>query len=594
MVAAQVLPIRRKFSEKVWKPPPLSAARTVFLFGPFRLDLEEGVLRRSGRPVHLFPKAVELLGQLVAAGGNVVRKERLMEAVWRGTFVEEGTLSKNISFLRKALGSRPYIETVSRRGYRFAGPVQEEAPSFRTASQPTIASVAMLPFHSADPSLDYLGEGLTDSLIARLSRLSDLKVMASSTVFRFKGSGVDPRRIARELKVDAVLCGRLGRHRRKLELAVELCHKSGARLWGRKYLRSRSELPAWDSDLAQDVAAALDRTWTPTREAASSRRGASGKAYDLYLKGLHQYNKRTPTEILKSTECFRRALDADPLLALAHVGLGMAYSSLSWVWVGTLSPADVRPVMEAATSRALELDSTLPEAHVLQGSFLFWHHWKWREAEKALLKALALNAQCVLARQVYGFLLTVLGRVPEAEAQLTAALELDPLSIAIHINLAWLWYVAGRYDKAMEKCRETLELEPDFGGAYLIMALCLERQGRYSEALELMDQAYERMRENTMLAGARSFLLGRMGLREEASACLAELERLSKSRYVSAFDLAFGYSGLGDSSRVLAWLLKARKERCFGLLLLKGLPLAEVVGSDPRFAEIIRSVGFPV
>jgi len=592
MAPVEVLPDRGKFPEKNRKSVAPSATSTVFVFGPFRLDPAEGVLRRSGKPIHLFPKAVELLTALVAARGSVVRKEQLLERVWPGTYVQDGTLSKNISFLRKALGNRRYIETVSRRGYRFVGTLHE-VPAEGQPSQPAVSSLAMLPFHSSDEKLDYIGEGLTDSLIGLLSRLSDLKVMASSTVFQFKGSGVDPRQVARELRVDAVLCGRLNRHGRWLELAVELCDKKGTRLWGQTYRRARSELPAWDRELARDVAAALERRWTPApaHATSSSPKDATAKAYNLYLKGLHEYNKRTPSAILKSGEYFRRALEADPHLALAHVGVGMAYSTLSWVWVGTIAPAQVRHTMETATSKALELDPALPEAHVMHGSFLFWHEWKWRDAERALLRAVALNPQCVMARQVYGFLLTALGRLDEAEEQLSAALELDPLSNAININLAWLWYVGGRYDEAIEMCQETLELEPGFGGAHLVLGLCRERKKQYAQALADLDRAREQIGENSTVSAVRAFVLGKLKRRAEAAAALRELEDLSRSRYVSAFIIALGYCGLGDAEKIFAWLEKARDERSFGLLLINNLPIAESMRSPSLFHEIVRSMG---
>jgi len=263
MAPSQVLSVPGKFSEKNRKAGAGPVSHSLFVFGPFRLDPQEGVLRRSGKPVPLFPKAVELLAALLAARGGVVRKEQLLESVWPGTFVQDGTLSKNISFLRKALGSRRYIETSSRRGYRFAGPFRE-LPGQEARPPLAVNSVAMLPFRSADEKLDYIGEGLTDSLIALLSRLSDLKVMASSTVFQFRGNDVDPRQVAQELGVDAVLCGRLTGRARHLELSVELCDKKGTRLWGQTYQRSRAELPAWDHELARDIASALERSWTPT------------------------------------------------------------------------------------------------------------------------------------------------------------------------------------------------------------------------------------------------------------------------------------------------------------------------------------------
>jgi adenylate cyclase len=590
MAPSQVLSVPGKFSEKNRKAGAVPVSHSIFVFGPFRLDPQEGVLRRSGKPVPLFPKAVELLAALLAARGSVVRKEQLLESVWPGTFVQDGTLSKNISFLRKALGSRRYIETSSRRGYRFAGPFQE-LPGQEARPPLAVNSVAMLPFRSADEKLDYIGEGLTDSLIALLSRLSDLKVMASSTVFQFRGNNVDPRQVAQELGVDAVLCGRLTGRARRLELSVELCDKKGTRLWGQTYQRSRAELPAWDHELARDIASALERSWTPTAAATSSPKDAISKAYHLYLKGLHEYNKRTPAAILKSGEFFQRALEADPHLALAHVGVGMAYSTLSWVWVGTLAPADVRPAMETATSKALELDPALPEAYVMRGSYLFWHEWKWRAAEQALLRAVGLNPQCVMARQVYGFLLTALGRLEEAEEQLVAALELDPLSNAININLAWLWYVAGRYDKAIEMCEETVELEPGFGGAHLVLGLCHERKKQYAHALADLDRARQQVGENSTVIAVRAFILGKLGRRAEAVAALKELEIASKSRYVSAFIIGLGYCGIPDTTKALAWLEKALDERSFGLLLIHNLPIAEAVGTQPQFRKLLRGMG---
>jgi DNA-binding winged helix-turn-helix (wHTH) protein/tetratricopeptide (TPR) repeat protein len=576
-----VLTVPRSFSESFSKS---------FVFGPFRLDMGEGVLRRSGKPVDLVPKAVELLAVLVAARGGVVRKETLLETVWTGTFVEENTLSKYVSFLRKAFGSRHWIETVSRRGYRFTAPVTEISAR-ASPSDAEVRSVALIPFDSPDAKLAYIGEGLTERLISRLSRLRGLKVMGSTTVFRYRKRPADPRRIARELQVEAVLCGRLTRQGRTLALQAELCDGSGTRLWGERYERSPAEVAGWDADLARDLAAALAPAGAAADGGTSPPPDVPTEAYHLYLKGQYNYNKRTQAAMFKAAEYFRRALSLDPRFALAHVGLGSAYSALSWVWVGTMSPAEVRPVIEAAAARALELDPTVPEAHVLHGNLLVWHEWKWREAETAFRRALELNPQCVLARQIFGFFLSVVGRLEEAEALLSSALELDPLSSVIGMNRAWVSYVGGRYDEAVRRCEETLELEPGFGPIHVVLALSHERKGAFKEAIAELDRALGHLGTNTTISCIRAHMLGKLGRREEARIALEEIEKLAKVRYVSSVDLAIGYAGLGDGERVFSWLRAACDERSFGLVLLKCLPFFDAVRSERRFAELSRRVG---
>ncbi|PYS66804.1 MAG: hypothetical protein DMF69_25010, partial [Acidobacteria bacterium] len=357
----------------------MESAGPLYHFGPFCLNAEERVLLREGRVVPLPAKALSTLLVLVRNKEHIVEKDVLMEQVWPNEFVEEGNLAQNIFMLRKALGESvegpKYIETVPRRGYRFSH--SETRSDYNTevplALAPTESNgrvrsnshlIAVLPFVNANdnPDLEWLIDGLTESIINTLSRRRELRVIARNSVFHYKGKNVDARQIGRELGVDSVLVGTLNRMAEALTISTELIDvRNGWQLFGRTYRRKFSEMLETQYEIATEISAAIQADFSGVEESrAFPHHTVNPEAFRVYLKGRYYWNKYTDEGLQKALECFREAIDIDPLYALAYAGLGDAYFRMS---NQCLSPRQTLPKAKAAVLRALEIDSELPQAH---------------------------------------------------------------------------------------------------------------------------------------------------------------------------------------------------------------------------------------
>ncbi|HTD51587.1 MAG TPA: winged helix-turn-helix domain-containing protein [Thermoanaerobaculia bacterium] len=566
------------------------APRRVFEFGPFRLDMDERLLRRQDQPVQLTPKAVELLGVLVSAGGRVVAKEALFGAVWPGVFIEENTLSKHISMLRKALG-RGYIETISRRGYRLAAPIRASAAPVASVESSRPSAVAVLPLRNVrgDPELDYLCDGLTEQVIDCLCEIPDLRVMARSTVFRYKGADADPRRLKRELSVDAVVFGRLRENDGMLELSAELCDASdGSRIWATQLRRETTGVHEMSAILAAGIAQALRKN-SPAKETPGA--SADSAAYHHYLKGLYHFNKRTPSGVSKAIEEFRRAAAADPELALAYVGLARCYGLLPRPLVGLLSPAEARPAIETATEKALQLDPTLSEAYVERACFKARYDWDWDSAEAEFRQALALNPRSVLAHQVYSSYCTSRGRFSQGQSELDLAFRSDPLSVMLRADQAFLFFFQKRYDEAIAQCLDTLDMDPDSAELHVALGLAYQEKGDPQSALRVLERAIALSPDVTIASALQAYNLGRLGETSKARSVADGLITLSAKRYVSAFDIALARIGAGDEVGFFSWMRRACEERSYALVLLPVFPFVDRFRRDPRFRKMFGGTG---
>jgi TolB-like protein len=343
-------------------------------FGPFLIDEGERVLRRHGQLVPLTPKVFDILLVLVQNSGRVLTKNEMMNLVWPDTTVEESNLARNVSTLRKALGNGPdeheYIETIPWRGYRFIAKVRQSSDE-----RAAIDSLAVLPFlnESADPTTDYLADGITESLINQLSRVASLKVMSRNSVLRYKTAEAkesfpDSRTIGRELGVRAVLTGRIREVDGILIVSVELIDAANnTHLWGSQYNREHSDILALQNSLSQQIAEVLRVRLTSSEKLELVKRQTeSSEAYHLYLKGRFYWNKLTADGVGKGIELFKEAIQKDPNYALAYTGLLDGYTYLN-------NPVEARK----AAVKALELDPTLGEAHASLGFFSFLYDWDW-------------------------------------------------------------------------------------------------------------------------------------------------------------------------------------------------------------------------
>jgi TolB-like protein/Tfp pilus assembly protein PilF len=458
-----------------------------------------------------------------------------------------------------------------------------------------IDSVAVLPFVNAStaPDTEYLSDGITETLIRQLSQIPRLKVMARSTVFRYKGRNIDPQKVGRDLNVRAVLTGRVSQRGETLTISMELMDvRDGSELWGEQYNRKLADILAVQEDIAREITDKLRLRLEGEEEKRLTKHFTENtEAYQLYLKGRYYWNKRTPDGIQKAIEYFQEAIEKDPSYALAYAGLADCYH----VPANPLPPRERMPLAKAAAMRALQLDDTLVEAHAALARVLFQYDWDWSAAEKEFKRAIELNPRYAPAHQWYGSYLSATGRLREADAEEKRAQELEPLSLITNFEVALAFYFSRNYGQAIDQFQKTLELDPNFPPPHTYLPAAYEQKGMFEEAITGLQRAI------TVTKGADKILamasLGHVyavsGRKTEARKILAELQRLSEHSYVPAHDVALVYAGLGERDKAFAWLDKAYEEHSFNLSNLKVEPRFDPLRSDPRFADLLRRIGLP-
>lgn len=567
-------------------------------FDGFTVDLGSRVLLRGDRQVALTPKAFDTLAVLLERPGEVLPKEQLLERVWPDTFVEEGILTQNIYTLRKALqeagGKRDYIETIPRRGYRFAGPIAERELAAEPARQGTsVGSIAVLPFEplTGNPDDAYLGLGLADALITRLSNLRRLTVRPTSAVRRYLGAARDPAVVARALQVDTVLDGTLQRSGDNLRITVQLvAAREAAPLWATKFDARTTDLFALEDSISQELAEELQlRLSRQERDRLSRSPTPDPEAYHAYLRGRYFWNRRTLEGLEKAIESFRQAIARDPDFALAHAGLADCYVLLPLY--GAFAPREVFPEAIAAAERALSLDDSLAEAHTSLAYARFLYERRWEAAERGFGRAIDLNPGYPTAHQWYAFLLSALGRHEEAIFQARQARELDPLSLVINADFGMVLYFARQYAAAVEQFRRTLELDSSFAYAHFGLGHAWQQQDRLTEAVEEQRRAVDLAPGSPALKAALGQALAQAGRPEEARRLLAELEERSAREYVESSDFAFLWTALGEPDRALDRLEQACEERSRFVAFLATWPIYDPLRAHPRWPELLKKAG---
>lgn len=615
----------------------------LYEFGSFRLDPGERLLLRAGEPVPLTPKAFDLLLVLVEDAGHLLEKEALMKAVWPDSFVEENNLADNISRLRKALNDgengQRFIETVPKRGYRFVADVKEtngatsastvtpDSPEFPTApsvtipsqsvlrkylwvviafgvviatflgiagynrfkSAPRAESLAVIPF-SSEPETEYLSDGISESLINNLSRLSNLHVTARATAFSYKGTERNPQQIGKELNVSNVLTGKVTLRNDSLTVQVELVDaETGTQLWGERYQRKLADIFAVEEEIGRQIAEKLRLRLSGEEQFQLTKRYTDNpEVYQLYFQGLYLFNKRTEESIYKAIEYFQQAIAKDPQFALAYPSLANCYVILS----AKEGPAKLLPEAKAAALKALELDNNLAEAHAALAQIRWVYDLDQAAAESELQQALKLKPNSAVAHYQYARVLADTGRFDEAHAHIKQAIELDPFSIQYRKSVAYILFLARQYDEAIAEYKKLIVIAPEFPQSQRELGLAYEQKGLYQDAFNQLQRTYD-MRENygkMMLRADIGHLYAVWGKRAEAHEVLTELTKKSEQAYVSAYDIAVIYSGLGDRDQAFSWLDKAFEQHSFWLTWLKLDPRLDPLRSDPRFSHLIQRV----
>ena len=449
-----------------------------------------------------------------------------------------------------------------------------------------IDSLAVLPFENPrdNADIDYLGDGIAETLINRLSPLPQLQVKARSTTFRYRDSDEDPQTVGRELGVGAVLTGRVVERDGNLNVQAELVDvDSGAQLWGEQYDRSLADIITVQNDIAQQITRALQLELTGEE---TERLGASettnSEAYQAYWQGRYEWNRRTNEAFERAIELFERAKSEDPDFALAHVGLADAYLLLGAQFYGRdeeYPPSVAMAKARTAARDALAIDPSLAEAYVTLAYISFLHDWNWQDAEADFLKAIELSPDYAVAHQWYSELLMVLRRHDEAIAEARRALELEPESPILNRELGYRLYQAGRSAAAVEQFERTLELSPDFPLAGGMLADAYWEDGRRDEAL-----AQARRHDPTR---ERLFELLSEGREEEAAAWLGTLPPDSETPGA----LAGYYARAGAADASLRLLEESFRTRVPNLPLTLGRPELQALNDDPRLVELRRSMG---
>jgi serine/threonine protein kinase/Tfp pilus assembly protein PilF len=460
---------------------------------------------------------------------------------------------------------------------------------------PTIDSVAVLPFvnSSGDPDSEYLSDGITESLIDRLSQIPNLRVTARSTVFRYKGKEMDPQKIGQDLRVRAVLSGRLLQRDGTLVVRTELMNvEDGSQLWGNQYNRKTADVFALQDELSTEISDKLRLRLTNEDKQRLTRHSTDNPdAYQFYLKGRYYWNQRNPDALLKSIDNYNRAVGLDPGYAVAYAGLADTYNMISFF---NMAPArEAMPKAKAAAERALEIDGNLAQAHISLAYAAFTYDWDWPAATRHFDRAIALNREAVLNHAYYPFYLTVAGRFDEAVSVARRALDRDPVSASLSHTLAVQLSLARHSDEAIAECLRTIELDPNYAIAYEVLGGLYASKGMYPEALSAMDKAVGLNRGSVLALAILGYVRARAGQRDEARRILEQLAAASKERYTPAAAFAVVHVGLGENDQALSWLNKAYEERFIRLAYLRREAIWDPLRHDPRFEDLLRRVGLP-
>jgi serine/threonine protein kinase/Flp pilus assembly protein TadD len=464
----------------------------------------------------------------------------------------------------------------------------------RESSSKQINSVAVLPFvnESGNADVEYLSDGMTETLIKSLSNLSSLDVKPRSSVFRYKGKDTDLQTIGKELKVQAILNGRVAQRGDELTLSLELVDvQKNSVIWTEQYQRKQSDLVSLQSEIAKDVSTNLKAKLSGAEETKVTRTAtADPEAYQAYLKGRYYWNRRTAENLKKAIEQFKSATDRDPNYALAFVGLADCYAVLS-EYAGT-STSETLPQSKAYAERALAIDGHLAEPHATLGS-IYDDSWQWGEAEKEYKTAIELNPNYPTAYHWYSILLKNVGRNDEAAAMIKRAQQLDPLSSVIGVNVSRMYQLQNNHDASIENSLKIIELDPNFGPAYEYLAFSYLKSGRNAEAIAAAEKGAELTNRAGINLGDMGYVYAATGKRSEALAIIKELEAKYARKEAIGQYIAAVYVGLGDKNKAFEWLEKDFQARNGKLTEIRWQIQFEPLRDDPRFKDLIKRIGLP-
>jgi TolB-like protein/Flp pilus assembly protein TadD len=457
-----------------------------------------------------------------------------------------------------------------------------------------IQSIAVLPLAnlSGDAAQDYFADGMTDALITDLSKIQALKVISRTSTLRYRGTSKPIPDIARELNVDGIVEGSVLRSGERVRITAQLIEAATDRhLWADNYERDVRDVLALQRDVARAIAGEIRARLTePEQRQLASARPVNPQAHEAYLRGRAEANKFTEPALRRAITFYEQAISADAGYALAHAGLADAYATLGGV-LGFVSPTEYFPKARAAAEKALDLDSTVAEAHAVLATVRMKFDWDWNGAAQEFQRVFDLNPSLAEAHQEHGTYLEALHRFDEAVAARKRARELDPLSAQRTADVGYPLYYAGRYDEAIGYYRTALEMDREFFWGHAWIGQARIEQRMYAEAIDEIQKALQISAGNARLLATLGYAYAVAGDRPKARQVMAELQARSTSAYVSPYFLAVISAGLGDKKPALDYLEKAEQERQPYLILMDVEPVFSRVRDDPRFETLLQRVG---
>ena len=628
-------------------------------FGVFEMDFRTGELRKHGMQVRLQKQPFQVLVMLLEHAGEVVTREELQKNLWPAdTFVDfDHGLNKTINKIREALGdsaeSPRFVETVSRRGYRFLAEVKDvdagtvpiatpeteglsgaqESDVAKATSQPVtlkrlaptltwrrfgvvlagglvilaawafylrnrpssslIRSLAVLPLESlsGDASQDYFADGMTDELITDLGQISALRVISRTSVMSYKRVRKPLPEIARELNVDGVVEGTVLRSGNQVRITAQLIKAADDKhLWSQSYEGDFRDALALQNQVARSIAEQIRINVSPREQTElKSVKVVNPQAYESYLKGRFFWNKRTADGLKVAAAYFKQAVEEDPKYPEAYSGLADTYALLGDWQYAVMTAKEALPKAKAAAIKALELDDNLGEAHNSLAFCLDGFDWDFAAAEKEFRRAIELNPSYATAHHWYAWHLSLLGRNSEAISEMKKAKDLDPLSLIINADLAELYLIAHSYDESIQQSHRTIEMDSNFAHAHNQLAQAYLQKQMFGEAVGELQKAIKISGGSPTFTANLARTYAAMGRRNEAVELLDDLRKHSTPGYSRASEIAAVYVALGDNDRAITWLEKGFDERFNPGVLLR--PGFDPIRSDPRFQNLLRRIG---
>ncbi len=617
-------------------------------FGEFRLIPGERLLLRGNVPVHLTPKVFDVLLLLVEAEGRLIEKEQMIDRLWPETFIEEATLARTVSTLRKTLGESSesrFIETVPKRGYRFIAEVrrsdQNELPgsageTIKTETalpvqipqslnrrllvsrpiltlslvaivlvsagvivswnrplpqQAEMKSIAVLPFSrigdgERDETLEF---GMADTLITHLSKLRRVIVRPTSAVSKYAMQNSNALQAGRDLQVDAVLEGSIQRSGDRVRVNVHLINTGdGSTLWADKFDVAFTDIFAVQDSISERVVSALSPRLTGDGRLTAARRSTeNAEAYRLYLQGRFLWNKRTVKSLKQSIDYFEQAIAIDPQYALAYAGLADCHQMLAEYLAAT--PKEAFTKAREAAEKALSIDDELAEAHTSLAYTLAFYDWNWIEAEREFKRALELDPNYATAHHWYSELLMAVGRFDEAIAENERAAQLDPTSLIIQTNFAAFYFITRDFDESLRRAQHVIDADPGFAYAYIFICFSSEAKGLRKESVEAYIRSVELFGEYAAAEELRS-VLDKKGI---DAAWQKRIEQVDPARqpWFSALWRSILFTFSGNKQRAIDCLEQAYDHRDRWIVNIKYSPGYDFFRDEPRFQELVRRIG---